>query len=107
MGDDEGGAALAQGVERAFDLGFGLGIERARRFVQDQDRRVFQDGAGDGDALAFAARERGAALANHELIAARLLGNEVVGFREAGGALHLRVRRVGFSDADVFADRCD
>jgi len=58
MGDDEGGAALAQGVERLLDLAFRLGVKRRGRFVQNQDRRILQQGAGDGDALALAADSR-------------------------------------------------
>ena len=57
---------LAQPVERPLDAGFRLDVERAGGLVEDQDRRVLQDGAGDGDALALAARERGAALADDE-----------------------------------------
>ena len=34
-----------------------LGIERAGRLVEQQDRRVAQDGAGERDALALAARQ--------------------------------------------------
>ena len=61
-------------VERALDAGLGLHVERAGRLVEDQDRRVLEDGAGDGDALALAARQRGAALADDEGVAAGLPG---------------------------------
>ena len=40
-----------------------LGVERRGRLVEQQQRRVAQQGAGDGDALALAAREARAALA--------------------------------------------
>ena len=53
--NDERRAAGAQCVEGALDLGLRLGIERARRLIEDQDRRILQDGARDGDALALAA----------------------------------------------------
>ena len=39
-------------------------IEMRGRLVQDQHRRVLEEGAGDGDALALAAGEAGAALAD-------------------------------------------
>ena len=58
--------------------GLGLDVERAGRLVEDQDRRVLEDGAGDGEALALAARQRGAALADDEVVAAGLLGEDEV-----------------------------
>src|ERR1700704_1346809 len=39
--DYEGGASLHHLVERGVNLGFGDGIERAGRLVEDQDRRGF------------------------------------------------------------------
>ena len=42
-------------AERGLDLGLALGVEGAGGFVEQQDRRVFQEGAGDGDALALTA----------------------------------------------------
>ena len=47
----------------------GLGVERRRRLVQDQDRRVAQDGARDGDALLLALGQRHAPLADHRVVA--------------------------------------
>ena len=56
MRDDEGGAPGPQPVQRALDAGLGLDIERAGGLVEDQDGRILEDGARDGDALALAAR---------------------------------------------------
>src|SRR6185369_12017189 len=55
--DDEAGAPLHQPVERLLDQALGLGVERRRRLVEDQDRRVLVDRPGDRQALALAARE--------------------------------------------------
>ena len=46
MGDDQGGAALHQPVERGLDLALALGIERRGRLVEKQDRRILQDRRG-------------------------------------------------------------
>ena len=92
--DDERRAAAAKRVEGPLDLGLRLGIERARCLIEDEDRRVLQDGARDGDALALAARQRGAALADHEVIAAGLAHDEVVRLREPRCVFDFRVRRV-------------
>jgi hypothetical protein len=43
---------------------FGVAVERGGRLVEHQDARIFQDGAGDGDALLLAAGELQAALAD-------------------------------------------
>ncbi len=56
-------------AHRALDLVFGGAVDGAGRVVQDQDARVGQEGAGDGEALALPARERHAALADHGLVA--------------------------------------
>ena len=58
VGDDEGGAALHQPVERLLDQLLGLGVHAGGGVVEDQDARVDQQGAGDGDALLLPAGER-------------------------------------------------
>ena len=57
VGDDERGAAAGEAVEGAADQRLALGVERGGRLVEEQDRRVAQDGAGDREALALAAGE--------------------------------------------------
>src|SRR6185295_5822706 len=68
VGDDERSAAAAEGAEAVLDLGFALAVEARRRLVEDQDGRVGQDRAGDGDALALAAGELDAALADDAFV---------------------------------------
>ena len=46
-------------------------IERAGRLVEQQDGRIAQDGAGERDALALAAGQRHAALAEPRCVALR------------------------------------
>ena len=55
--------------ERLLHQPLGLGVERRGGLVQDQDRRVLQDRAGDRDPLALAAGEPAAALADHGVVA--------------------------------------
>ena len=50
-----------------------LAVERRGRLVEDQDRRVLEDHARDRDALALAARELDAALADVRVVAGALL----------------------------------
>ena len=63
MGDDECGAALHHVVERFLHQHFILGVQRGGGLVKQQDRRILENGAGDGETLALAAREGDAALA--------------------------------------------
>ena len=60
----DGGAPDAQLVQRLLHLALGFGVERRRRLVEQDDRRLLQEGARDGDALALAARQLGALLAD-------------------------------------------
>ncbi len=46
------------------DLGLGLGVERGCRLVQQQDRRVLEQGPRDPHPLLLAARELQTALAD-------------------------------------------
>ena len=60
-----------------------LVIERRGRLVEDQDRRIGGERAGDGDPLALAAGEIGAALLDHRVVALRQLVDEFVSPGEA------------------------
>ena len=64
MGDGEGGAILADPVERLQDVLLGPGVERTGCLVQHQDRRVLHQRAGNRDPLLFAARQFQAPLAD-------------------------------------------
>ena len=59
VGDDDEGLALlrVELLHEAHDLVGGLRVERAGRLVGPDDRRVVDERAGDGDALALAAGE--------------------------------------------------
>ena len=91
VGDGDHGPALHQAVELLLDRRLDLRVERAGRLVEDQDRRVLEEEAGDGDALPLAAGELYAALADMGVVAGALApvlepGDEAVGLR-------LRLRR--------------
>ena len=104
MGEDEGRAVLHQAEERLLDDRLVFGIDRRERLVEDEDGRIAQDGAGDGDPLALAAGEPDAAFPDHGLVARRQDGDEVVGVGEAAGFLHLVFGRVGLAELEVVLD---
>src|SRR5271155_192104 len=54
VGDDESGAPTHQVAQALLDERFGFGVEARSGLVENQDARVGQDGARDGDALALA-----------------------------------------------------
>src|SRR5438309_2095115 len=56
-----------------------VGVEAAGGLVEQEDGRVAQDGAGDGDALPLAAGQLHAALADAGLVAVGERRDEVVG----------------------------
>ncbi len=79
--------------ERLLHQRLALGIERRRRLVEQQQRRVAQDGAGDGETLPLAAGQRDAALADQRVEALRQAADELAGLREIGGT-----RDIGIAD---------
>ena len=94
MGDDEAGPAFAQHPECLLDMAFRFCIERGRCFVQDQDRRVLQQRARDGEPLALAARQTQAVVADLGIETARQRRYE---FRDEGGLSgrqHMLARQV-------------
>ena len=64
VGDDERRAAPHRLAQARADPRLGGRVDRGGRVVEDQDARVDEERAGDREALALAARERDAALAD-------------------------------------------
>ena len=78
-------------------------VERRGRFVEQQQRRVFEERARDGDALALAARELHAAVADDGAHAVRQVFDEIAARRDRRFE-HLVVGRVRPAVADVLHD---
>ena len=76
MGDHDRSAPLHQFRERRGNQRLAFGIKRRGRLVEQEERRVAQDGAGDGDPLALSARKRDTALADRRVEATRQRRNE-------------------------------
>ena len=105
VGDDHRRAAHPQRVERRLHFALALRIERRGRLVEQQDRRVLQHRAGDGDALALAAGQLRPLLADAGVVAVGEAHDEIVG---VGAARRLDDLRFGCADPperDVVADR--
>ncbi len=103
--DDEGGAVLHQPLERGLYQRLALGVERGRRLVEQEERRLAQDGAGNGDALALAARQRHPTFADRGIELLRQQADELQRMRELGRALDLGIACAGPAETNVVADR--
>ena len=90
---------LQQLVQRLLDLPLGAGVHAGGGLVQDQDARVGQRGAGDGEQLALPLAQAAAALAQHGFVAIGQALDEVVGAGQLGrgDAPPRRWRRAGRS----------
>ena len=67
--DDQNRASPGDLLHVLLDDALALIVERARRLVEDQDARIRDQRAGNGDALALAARQGRAALADDRVVA--------------------------------------
>ena len=101
--DDQRGAVAHEPLQRVLHQPLALRIERAGGLVQQQDGRVLEDGARDGDALLLPARQPRAAFAEEGVVAFRQPADEFVGRRGARRGLDLRVAGAGPPITDVLA----
>ncbi len=69
MSDHDGSLAFHQSIQRFEDQLFRSRVQAGAGLVQDQDRRIADDGAGDGDPLPLAAGKRDAAFAENGVVA--------------------------------------
>ena len=104
MGDDERRAPRHHLAQRRLDGLLRRRVDRGRRVVEDEDARVGEQRPGDRDALALAAGEREAALADARVVAVGQLGHEAGGLGALGGALDLRAGGVRAAVGDVVVD---
>ena len=106
VGDGDDGSSAHEFAGGFFKQGFGFGVERGGGFVEDQDRRVFEKGAGEGEALGLSAGEAGAAFPDDGFVFLWQRFDEVLQARGVGGLNYFFVGRVRFAEADVFGDGC-
>ena len=104
VGNDEDGALAHEVVERLLDLAFGDGVHAGGGLVEDDKRRVFQEDAGDGEALFFALGETDALFADVGLQAQRKGLNEVPGGGAFEGGDHGGLGDIGADEAEVVGD---
>ncbi|MNG33192.1 hypothetical protein D3C84_1193890 [compost metagenome] len=77
-------------------------IERRGRFVENNQPRIFENDAGDRDALLLPAGQLYAPLANRSIISIRERLDKIMRIRCAGRNHQFFVRRILFAIADIF-----
>ena len=83
----------------------GLGVEARGGFVEDEDARIGQDGAGDGESLALAAAEFYAALADDGVVSVGKAFGELIDPGDAAGFENLLLAGKRPGECDVLANR--
>ena len=81
---------------------FGFDVERRCCFVENEQWRIFQEGASNRDPLALATRELHAAISNHRIEAPRQVFDEGSASRRRRRIPYLFVGGAGPTVADVF-----
>src|SRR5687767_13641571 len=89
MSDDEGGAAARKFVNGIFHRGFRLNVQSRGSFVENENRRRFQNGTGNCDALFLASRKLATVAADACKVSRRLGLYEALGGRGACRSTYL------------------
>ena len=105
VGNDKAGAVGAKVFKRFLDESLGVVVERGGGLVEQQQRGIFQQGAGDGEPLFFAAGEAAAALAGDGVEAVGTGADEVGGVGGFEGGPDFLVGGVVFGEQEIFAQR--
>jgi len=104
VSDDDGGFADRSIVDAFPDLSLILGVEARCRLVEDEDLRILDERASDADALALAARELEAALADDSFQAFLELTEELGYARLLDHFGELRIRDSGSISVEAECD---
>src|ERR687885_2054719 len=92
MSDHDARTPSQKPFERLLDHRFRAGVYVARSLVQDENARIGEHGAGEGEQLALTLAQGTAALAKNRVVPVRQLRDEVMGLGGAGGSLDLLAR---------------
>ncbi len=104
VGNDQGCATGKEGLQRLADEGFAFGVEGAGGFVEYEEVGLEQECAGDADALALAAAEEGAAVADGGVVGLGQLLYEIMCLGHTGGLDYLLAGGTGGSVGNIVAD---
>ena len=96
MGDDDRRPAAHHLAQAGTNPRLRGRVHRRRGVIENEDARVDEERAGDGDALPLSPGQRDSALTDHGLVAVgQVFDDEVMGLRGARRGLDRLVRSVG------------
>ena len=104
MGDHQGRAAFHQIKQAGDDECLAVRVERAGGFVEQEDGRVLQEGAGQIEPLALADAEARTAIADDGVVAAGELVDKFIRIGGAGGSFDLGAAGEWFAVGDVLGN---
>ena len=110
--DDQRGAPLHEGIQRVLHAAFRFRIECRGRFVKNQDRRIFQEGAGNRQPLPLPAGKFDAFFAHQRVETLRHRFDEFERVRGFGGGVYfltagVATRAVGDIGGDGVVEQDD
>ncbi|MNI23615.1 hypothetical protein D3C73_772090 [compost metagenome] len=88
VGDDEGGAALLEHLQRILNQALRFGVDIGGGFIQYQNRRIKGQRSGEGNQLALSSRQRAAFFHNGLIKAMGEMGQQLVGANLLQRPLH-------------------
>src|SRR5439155_2212801 len=103
--DYESCSSFNQFLRRLHDRPLCYRIDRARRLIQDQDRRIFQERTGKTDALTLATRKAHSALSYDRLVALGQRQDKFVTARRLRGRNDLAPAGARLAVSDVLRNR--
>ena len=104
VGDDEGSAATHEFHDRFHDGVFRAGIESAGGLIQQKNRGVFEESAGDANPLALSHAQVAATLSDRAIESLGHFIDEIQRLCLAGCLDNFLFGRTGFAIGDIFAD---
>src|SRR5207248_5021768 len=91
-------------LQRHLNLFFRFGIERRSGFVENENRRIFQDRARNGQSLLLPAGKKHSLVADEGVVFSRLRQNELVRVGHLSGAINVIPGGVEAAKQNVVVD---
>src|SRR5215467_7829696 len=95
MSDDQSSPAFHQPLQSLHERVLGFRVEGASRFIENQDRRVLQESAGDSNALSLTQRKRRTTFSHLSFVTLGEPLNEIVRTGVVSGDLDFLLSRSG------------
>ena len=104
MSDHERSAAFAQFGERLLHVLFGFGVESRSWFIKQNNGRIFDQSARNGDALPLPAGKLHSMFADRRIVSGGEAEDEIVRMRGFRGGDDLVVACTDFTECNVLAN---